>query len=124
MIVLDASVVIALLDSNDQHHVRAVERLAAHADEEFAMSVLTIAEVLVAPTRANRTQDAVAALARLGVQPIAIEIEDGERLAHLRDRTKLRMPDCCVLLAAQRANARIVTFDDQLERIAQELLPS
>lgn len=121
MIVLDASVVIALLDSTDVHHHRAVELLNANVDEPFGMSVLTVAEVLVAPTRANRAREAKAALDRLGVQPIGIEPDDAERLAQLRDRTRLRMPDCCVLLAAERTNARVVTFDDQLERTAQEL---
>jgi predicted DNA-binding protein (UPF0278 family) len=31
------------------------------------------------------------------------------------------MPDCCVLLAAQDAAARLATFDERLIRCAEEL---
>ncbi len=43
------------------------------------------------------------------------------RLARLRADTGLRMPDCCVLLAAQDAAGRVAAFDDRLIRAAEVL---
>lgn len=51
MIVLDASVLIAYLDSEDAHHTRAETLLAKEIDDDFAASSLTVAEVLVMPAR-------------------------------------------------------------------------
>ncbi|HEX2416100.1 MAG TPA: hypothetical protein VHJ37_12890 [Thermoleophilaceae bacterium] len=44
-----------------------------------------------------------------------------ERLAHLRVESRLRLPDCCVLLAAQEARGRVLTFDQGLARAAGRL---
>ncbi|MGL5859950.1 MAG: PIN domain-containing protein, partial [Phycicoccus sp.] len=54
MIVLDASVVIAHLESRDTHHERATELLLRHADHEFLVSPVTLAETLVGPARDGR----------------------------------------------------------------------
>jgi hypothetical protein len=43
------------------------------------------------------------------------------RLARLGADTGLRMPDCCVLLAAQDASARVAALDDQRIRAAEKL---
>ena len=43
------------------------------------------------------------------------------RLATLRARTGLRLPDCCVLLAAESERAAIATFDEQLASTATGL---
>ena len=44
-----------------------------------------------------------------------------ERLAELRSSTGLRLPDCCVLFAAQVAAAELATFDDRLGSAATTL---
>jgi predicted nucleic acid-binding protein len=36
------------------------------------------------------------------------------RLALLRAETGLKLPDCCVLLAAEQSGAAVATFDDRL----------
>ena len=40
------------------------------------------------------------------------------KLARLRTATGLKMPDCCVLLAAESTNARLATFDNRLRKAA------
>lgn len=40
------------------------------------------------------------------------------RLAQLRARTGLRLPDCCVLLAAETSQATVVTLDRRLAAAA------
>lgn len=118
MIVLDASVLIAHLDRDDALHERATTRLLELADEEFGASSITLAEVLVAPTRADRLAAAKAALRTLGVQELPLPRNASERLAELRMETGLKLPDCCVLLTAESVDGTVLTFDDRLAREA------
>lgn len=121
MIVLDASVLIAHLDGRDAHHAAATERLLDAAAEQFAASSITLAEILVAPTRTGRAAEARAALRTLDVRELPVPAGAAPRLAALRVETGLKLPDCCVLLAAEDANATVVTFDDRLAREAARL---
>ena len=118
--VLDASALIAHLDERDAHHARAREILEGAADARICASVVTLAETLVAPTRAGVLDRARAALDDLGVDPVALAHDAAGELAALRADTGLRMPDCCVLHAAAMAGAEtVVTFDRRLARAAE-----
>lgn len=121
MIVLDASVLIAYLDAEDAQHVKAETLLAREIDDEFAANPLTLAEVLVGPSRAGRLEAAREALRKLEVTEQPFPADTAVRLARLRADTGLRMPDCCVLLAAQDTAARVAAFDERLVRGAEEL---
>ncbi|HEU4723545.1 MAG TPA: PIN domain-containing protein [Gemmatimonadaceae bacterium] len=118
MIVLDANVLIAHLDQHDAHHAAATERLLALADRPFCASSITLAEVLVAPARTRSLPAAQAALRALEVAELPLPPNASERLAVLRVETGLKLPDCCVLLAAEGAAGTVVTFDDRLAREA------
>jgi predicted nucleic acid-binding protein len=120
VIVLDASALIAHLDRSDAHHERARQILLDNAHERLAASVLTLAETLVAPARANRLAHAQTALAELAIEPIALAHDAAHDLATLRAQTALRIPDCCVLYAATVARAdSLAAFDDRLARAAE-----
>lgn len=119
MIVLHASVLIAHLDATDSHHERADRLLAASGNEELAASVVTMAEVLVGPSRTGTVDRALAALEQLAVTPVPIERATPVRLALLRAETGLKLPDCCVLLAAEESGAAVATFDDRLAGAAR-----
>lgn len=121
MIVLDASVLIAHFDLNDAHHARAETLLGATGSTPLSASRLTLAEVLVGPTRAGKLEVAMAALGQLEVQGVGLGEEAPVRLAGLRASTRLRMPDCCVLLAAEQVNGQIATFDSALAAAARAL---
>ncbi|MGF1648160.1 MAG: type II toxin-antitoxin system VapC family toxin [Kineosporiaceae bacterium] len=121
MIVLDASVLIAHLELSDQHHERATQLLLDHVEAPFAASVVTVAEVLTGADRAGRAGVGSRALARLGVERVPVSGHDPERLAELRRLTRLTLPDCCVLLAAEATDALVATFDDQLAARAADL---
>lgn len=114
MIVLDASVLIAHLDATDSHHERADRLLAASGSEALSASVVTLAEVLVGPARTGVVDRALAALEQLAVAAVPIDRVTPVRLALLRAETDLKMPDCCVLLAAEESGAAVATFDDRL----------
>jgi predicted nucleic acid-binding protein len=120
VIVLDASVLIAHFSAKDAHHEQAIRLLEESASEVLGVSPVTLAEVLVAPARAGMLAAANAALHDLGVRTVDLADDAPERLANLRADTNLKLPDCCVLLAAEQAFARIATFDDRLSRAAGE----
>ncbi len=121
MIVLDACVLIAHFDADDALHEDARNLLRSVADEPFRASPLTEAEVLVGPARAGTLDRAVAALAQLDVRTVPMETDAPIRLAMLRAETRLRLPDCCVLLAAEQVGvAQIATFDDRLYGVARQ----
>lgn len=113
MIVLDANILIAHLDAADMNHERAGAILlsAATDDEDVAASPITLAEVLVGPARAGRLEQALAALRQLGVISVDLPTDAPAQLAELRAATALRLPDCCVLLAATQTGAAVATFD-------------
>lgn len=121
MIVLDASVLIAQLDASDRHHAKARSLLEANSGEQLGASPITLAETLVSPARAGRLEDAQAALQRLGVRELPLAEGSPGRLARLRAEVSLKMPDCCVLLAAQDYDASVASFDSQLLEAARRL---
>jgi predicted nucleic acid-binding protein len=121
VIVLDASVLIAHLDGRDPHHGSAVELLQAHAMEFLGASQISLAETLVAPARAGRLEDARKALERLAVRELPFAHDASSRLAGLRADTGLKLPDCCVLLAAEDHDGGVASFDRSLRQRAQGL---
>jgi predicted nucleic acid-binding protein len=122
VIVLDASVLIAHLDERDASHARAVDALEATVDEALACSPITLAEILVGPARHGRLDQAQSAIAALELREVPLGPDAAARLATLRVETGLKLPDCCVLLAATDAAATaILTFDDALARESKRL---
>ena len=119
VIVLDANVLIAYLDGEDLHHESANELLLSVADDAFAMSTLTLAEVLVGPARIGQLELARRVIRDLELEEVAIDAGSAERLAVLRAETGLRTPDCCVLLAAGDTGT-VATFDDRLAVAARD----
>jgi len=120
MIVLDASVLIAHLDPRDALHHAADERLLDVADQPFGASTITLAETLIAPLRTGALQTTQAALKTLEVEELPLPLGAAEQLAALRAETGLKLPDCCVLLAAEETNGGVLTFDERLARAAAE----
>ena len=119
MIVLDASVLIGFLDGDDNHHAAAEQLLTQGIDDDLAVNSLTLAEVLVAPVRDGRLEPVLAALHALDVQELTFPDDTAVRLAHLRVATGLKMPDCCVILAAEDAEATVASFDERLAHTAE-----
>lgn len=119
LILLDASVLIGYLDATDAHHEAAQALLIRSVDETLIVNPLTLAEVLVVPARDNRLPEVLGLLRDLDVQDKPFPADTAVRLAHLRADTGLTMPDCCVLLTAEDARARIASFDNRLAEAAR-----
>jgi predicted nucleic acid-binding protein len=121
VIVLDASVLIGHLDERDAHHERAGRLLADTGAEPLGASTITLAETLVAPTRAGRCDAAIAALGRLGVSELPLGDGAPAALARLRAEVGCKLPDCCVLLVAQKHGSVVASFDSALISAAHDL---
>lgn len=120
MIVLDASVLIAYLDGDDDHHPAAETMLTRAIDDDLGVNSLTLAEVLVTPARNGRLEPVLAALRDLEITELPFPPDTATRLAQLHGRTGLRMPDCCVLLAAEDSGGALASFDERLAQAAED----
>jgi predicted nucleic acid-binding protein len=119
VIVLDANVLIAHLTEDDALHTRAKTVVLGLENEVLAVSVLTLAAVLVTPARRDAFGAATRAVDRLGIATLELSAGDAGALAMLRAETSLKLPDCCVLLAAERHHAGLATFDARLAGVAR-----
>jgi predicted nucleic acid-binding protein len=63
--------------------------------------------------------DVVEAFGELEIDELPFPDGAAVKLATLRFETNLKMPDCCVLLAAEAAGARVASFDDRLREAAK-----
>jgi predicted nucleic acid-binding protein len=112
--VLDASVLIALLDDTDA--ARPVARAAVHQskqDHDLLIPIIAFSESIVAPYRRSRRdgQRAEAALAALGTL-VDVTREVASRAAQLRAGRNIKLPDALILATAiQEAADQILTLD-------------
>ena len=122
-LILDASVLIGLLDTADAHHGSAVDDV--EAADQAGIRLLTPAsaysEALVSFARAGRVQDARTAIAAMGVSVEPLTATIAEAAATLRAKhDRLRLPDAIVLATAQHLSATLLTYDEPLSRIASK----
>jgi predicted nucleic acid-binding protein len=111
--VLDASVVIALLDPDDLHHTAAVDLVDVHADETLVLPASAYAETLVRPAQHGQLKQARERIARLGLDVHPIDVAVAEGAATMRARIPaLRLPDALVLACADLIDAESVWTAD------------
>jgi predicted nucleic acid-binding protein len=120
-LILDASVLIGLLDTADVHHDRSIDDVEA-ADREGQQLLLpasAYSETLVAFARARRLDEARQAIAAMGVTVVSLTDTVAERAAELRARhDRLRLPDAIVLATAQELGGRLLSYDRRLSQLA------
>ncbi len=122
-LILDASVLIGLLDTADAHHGSAVDDV--EAADQAGTTLLTPAsaysEALVWFARADRVTEARTAIAAMGISVEPLTAAIAEMAAALRaNHERLRLPDAIVLATAQHLHATLLTYDDQLSPIARK----
>jgi len=83
-------------------------------------STITLAERLVAPTRAGRLDDVPAALDRLRITELPLREDAPAKLAQLRAEVRSKPPDCGVLLAARDNAGTVASFDLALIEAPEE----
>ncbi len=118
--ILDAGVVIGILDGSDPHHsaARAALSAALEGGERLALPASAYAEAQVGPARSGREAmqrlDAFLADLSIEVEPITRQV--ASRAARLRARhgSGLRLPDALVLATALHLKAdRVLTTDSR-----------
>jgi predicted nucleic acid-binding protein len=121
-LILDASVLIGLLDAADAHHQRAVEHVdqADSAGTTLLTPASAYSEALVAFARAGRTAEARYAISAMGITIVAMSQQIAEGAAEIRaQHERLRLPDAIVLATARDLGAELLTYDDRLDKVAQ-----
>jgi predicted nucleic acid-binding protein len=116
-LILDASVLIGLLDAAESHHERAVDAVdqADRANQELLAPASAYGEALVAFARADRMRDAREAIAGMGIAVVPLTAPIAERAAELRAaHESLRLPDALVLATAREHDGKLLTYDDRL----------
>ena len=113
LIVLDASVVIGLLERSDVHHAAATEALREHQMDVLSLPASAYAEVLTRPARAGQLESVRDDIAALGARIKAIDERVAEDAARLRARFRsLRLPDALVIAEGEASSAdKILTTD-------------
>lgn len=113
LVVLDASVIIAVLSEADAKHDAAVAALTALPAEELVISASTLAEILVGPYRAGSRAERLVegfVVDRLRVEPVSADI--ARRSARLRAGSRsLRLADALVIATGEALGATILTAD-------------
>ncbi len=115
MLTLDTSALVALLDSEDPYHARAVEALAAEAGPHLVPAGILAEVAYFLQTRLG-TDVLAAFIEDLETGAFAFECgeQDLPRLRHLVDRyadLRLGFADACVIACAERNGGRVMTFD-------------
>lgn len=123
LIVFDASVVIAALSSTDRHHAAAAAAVTAATADDFVLSAVTRAEVLVGPTRLggvalSATRAFVDACVTVPVTAAAAD--DAARLRALHPG--LSLPDAFVVALGDQLDADAVwTFDRRWHSVSSRV---
>ncbi|HEY2719848.1 MAG TPA: PIN domain-containing protein [Solirubrobacteraceae bacterium] len=123
-LILDASVVIGLLDTADSHHDDAIDEVEAadHEGRQLLLPASAYSETLVAFARARRLDEARQAISAMGISVVSLTDTIAERAAELRARhTSLRLPDAIVLATAHEMGGSLLSYDRKLSRLASKL---
>lgn len=118
--VLDANVVIALLDEGDALHARAYDLVEVNAWDEFCTSALTLGEMLVRPSTRGLADRERGKIERLGVDVVPLSRDLAIAAAGVKAHRRLQLPDAVVVVTASATGGRLATFDRKLERAARD----
>ena len=120
---LDASVLIGLLDTADAHHDQTVGEVDAAdlAGTTLIVPASAYSEALVSFARIDRIRDAREVIAAMGITVASMTASIAERASELRaTHDRLRLPDAIVLATAREHDAQLLTYDENLSKIARK----
>ncbi len=113
LVVVDASVLIALLDPADALHEAASAALTRHAGDDLKLPASAYSECMMGPARLGELRAAQQAVASLLMDIVPITDRIAEHAAELRARhPKLRLPDALVIATGSTLRADVVLTGD------------
>jgi predicted nucleic acid-binding protein len=121
LLLIDTAPIIYFLEDHPEFGARFAPLFAAHAAGRlrFAVTTVTVAEVLVGPLRAG--DDALAQRYRAILQswqPVALDVDIAASAARLRASLRLRLADAVQAASALAINAiALVTHDRDFSRL-------
>lgn len=114
LIVLDASVVIAVTDVNDDLHSASVDAFRRHTNDELRLPASAYAECLVGPARGNTLDVARRNIVQLAIELVPIDERIAVKSAEIRGEARsLRLPDALVLACGEILDADVVLTADR-----------
>ncbi len=120
--ILDSSAMLALINPLDIHCGDAGALLTSNLGRPRVLHEVSLAECLVRATEKDTTDEVLAFIESIG---IVFEDSSGVagaiRVAEIRMKAKLPLPDCYVVDVALRLKLPIVSFDKKLNQVAREI---
>lgn len=119
LIVLDAGVVIAALETADANHAAAVAALRQHAHDDVRVPASALAEALVSPSRRGVVSEVRETIESLGLGVVPLDEDIAVLAAAVRARRRtVRLPDALVAATGDALDADVVlTTDRRLARL-------
>ena len=119
LVVLDAGVVIAVLETTDANHAVAVATLGRHANDDLRVPASALAEALVSPCRRGVENEVRQTIENLGLAIVPLDEDIAVLTAALRARHRtVKLPDALVAATGAALEADLVlTTDQRLARL-------
>jgi predicted nucleic acid-binding protein len=114
LVLLDSSFLIALANSDDQHHLRAVATYKP--EHRYTISAITVTEVMAGATTAKSEEETWNQLNRFIAQIHPVDGETARLAARTRLTKGLKTPDAIISATAIVQQAELWTFDGQLAK--------
>ena len=119
LVVLDAGVVIAALETADANHAAAVAALRQHANDDVRIPASALAEALVSPSRRGVVSEVRETIESLGLAVVPLDEDIAVLAAAVRARRRtVRLPDALVAATGDALEADVIlTTDRRLARL-------
>lgn len=116
-VILDSSVLLAILNPGDLHHGAAVNQLRGKSDS-FSISAITLVETLIYAFRQSPSagQRYKASIDRAIKEIVPVDEKVALEAAKIRARTQLKVPDALISATATLTGARLWTLDQRLAK--------
>lgn len=122
-ILLDSTVVIAALSGSDSHHKNAQEILSSTARSQFAISAVSVGEILIRPSVVGKesVELFLSGLNRLVSQVIPFQQEHALLSASIRGKHKITFVDSMIIATAIIGDRKLISFDRKMMGIYERV---